>query len=405
MVKIQAFTAFRPTEKYAKTFISVPYDVLNRDEAAEIVSSQPENFLKVTRSEVDFPSDYNPYAAEVYEKARESWLKLQEDGVVAKDEEPSCYLYRLTMGEHVQTGVVATFSTENYRSGTIVKHEKTRQKKEDDRTNHILTTRAQTGSVFLTSRFQAELKEYIAQETQEKPPAFDVTTDDGVRHELWRVTETEWLSDIFAAQERVYIADGHHRAASANRVSETYTGSCLEGGDKDFMLGVVFDVEEMNILPYHRLITTLNELSSEQFLARLESQGSLVKLEAQPSVTPSGTVQLYLGGQWYQWDLPHLEDSSVKSSLEAERLQELVLGPILDIVNIREDERVGFVGGIRGFSALEEAVDSGEAAVAIALPAVTVDQLLEIADAGEVMPPKSTWFEPKLRDGVVVHAW
>ena len=407
MASLHPFRALRPAPPSAPAVSSVPYDVVSTDEARQLASANPLSFLHVTRSEIDLPADTDPYSAQVYERAKQNLAALRERAPLVHDDAPSLYFYRLRMGNHEQTGIAACFSVDEYENDTIKKHERTRRDKEDDRTRHIVTLRAQTGVVFLTYKRSADVDALAAQVTAGEP-VYDFTADDGVRHTLWKagLDQASKLVSAFAKIPALYIADGHHRAASAARARadlKTRLGSPAGTADADTFIAVAFPDNQMQILPYNRVVKDLAGQSPEQFLAALRERFSVTDGPATPS--RRGHVAMYLGGKWYTIDVTKAEpsDSTRASGLDVALLQTHILERLLKIGDIRSDKRIDFVGGARGTRALEQAVNGGQAAVAFSMYPVSVEDLMVISDTGGIMPPKSTWFEPKLRDGLLVH--
>ncbi|MEZ5419899.1 MAG: DUF1015 family protein [Vicinamibacterales bacterium] len=402
MAAIFPFAALRPTPETVARVASVPYDVVNSDEAAALAGDEPLSFLRVSRPEIECPPGTPIHSEAVYQKAADNFDRLRRAAPLVIEDVPSLYVYRLHMGDHVQTGVAAGFSVDEYARDLIKKHEKTRPDKEDDRTRHILVLRAQTGPVFLTYRASSGVDEAVAQVTA-GAPLFDFTAADGVRHVVWRVPPpaSDALVAAFAEVPALYIADGHHRAASAWR---THQALAAEGpGEHERFLAVAFPDRQMQVLPYHRVVRDLNGLTPEAFLAALAAR---VTVDPGGPATPArkGQVAMYLGGGWSTLDFgPLPAGTSADASLDVSRLQDAVLAPILGIQDVRTDRRIDFVGGIRGTAELERLVDEGRFAVAFSHFPVSVDDLMAISDAGGIMPPKSTWFEPKLRDGVLIH--
>ena len=382
---------------------SVPYDVVSTEEARQLASGNPLSFLRVTRSEIDLPPGADPYAAEVYATAKANLASLRARAPLVQEDEPSLYFYRLRMGGHEQTGIAGCFSVDEYEQDTIKKHERTRPDKEDDRTRHIVELRAQTGVVFLTYKSSPGV-DRLARAVTSDAPVYDFRADDGVHHTIWRVPakEATALVDAFAAIPALYIADGHHRAASAARARQELRarGSV---GEADTFIAVAFPDDQMQILPYNRVVKDLDGRTPEQFLTALRD--AVPVRDGSPAPAGKGEVSMFLGGKWYALDLSKAaaEDESRAGALDVAKLQHHVLGPVLKIGDVRTDKRIDFVGGARGTAALEKAVTSGQAAVAFSLHPVTIDDLMSIADEGGIMPPKSTWFEPKLRDGLLVH--
>jgi len=403
---IRPFRALRPQPERAQEVASVPYDVVNTDEARALAEGKPLSFLHVSRPEIDLPPDTDIHSDVVYRKAVENFEKLIAAAPLEKESEPSLYLYRLIMGKHEQIGVVACASIDEYDDGTIRKHERTRRDKEDDRTRHMLMLKAQTGPVFLTYRARPEIDEQVSAAINAEP-LFDLTAPDGVRHTIWRLRETEPLVKSFESVPLLYIADGHHRAASASRArAELKQQSFAHTGNEDYnyFLTVIFPDSQMQILAYNRTVQDLNGLSPEEFLNAIKEQFTISE-NAGPEPPKRGNWSMYLGGKWYglqQSPAATLPTGTV-AMLDVSILQDRLLDPILGIKDIRTDKRVDFIGGLRGTKELERLVDEGKAAVAFSMFPTTVEELLMVSDANEIMPPKSTWFEPKLRDGLLIH--
>ncbi len=407
MAIIRPFHALRPPTDRAPEVAAVPYDVVNTEEARALASGNPWSFLHVSRPEIDLPDGTPIYSDQVYSKASENFEKLKKDCPLTPEETPSLYLYRLVMGQHEQTGIVACCSVAEYDRDLIRKHERTRRDKEDDRTHHILVLRAQTGPVFLTYRAQAKIDALVADALRRNPPLYDFVANDDIHHTIWRVPNYQPLVDAFADVAYLYIADGHHRAASASRArTELKEQSFGILGDEEynFFQCVLFPDKQLQILPYNRIVRDLNGLSPEEFLARVHKEFS-VSEGASPAPKQRGHWSMYLGGRWYGLALKDeaSRPAGAVESLDVSILQERLLDPILGIKDVRTDKRIDFVGGIRGTEELEKLVNEGKAAIAFSLYATTIDDLLKVSDAGEIMPPKSTWFEPKLRDGLLSH--
>lgn len=405
MARIRPFRALRPPVERAADVSAVPYDVVNSEEAAALADGNPFSFLHVSRPEIDLPPGTDLYSDEVYAKARENFDALIDQCPLERDPEPSLYLYRLRMGEHEQTGLVACCSIDEYDNDRIKKHERTRRDKEDDRTRHLVTLGAQTGLVFLTYRGRPDVDALVTEVTA-APPLYDFVASDGIAHTLWKIPQPERFVEAFGAVPDLYVADGHHRSASASRAraqlrdkNPNHTGE----EDYNFVLAVAFPADQLRILPYNRVVKDLNGHSRDELLAAVGE-----RFEVTPDASPEparGSFAMYLDGQWYGLTPP---DGSVDhedpiASLDVSVLQDRILAPLLGVDDPRTDKRVDFVGGIRGTAELVRLVDSGRAAVAFSLHPTTLDDLMRIADAGEIMPPKSTWFEPKLRDGLVCH--
>ena len=402
MAVIVPFAALRPTPASVARVAAVPYDVVNSDEAAALAGDDPLSFLRVSRPEIECPPGTHIYSDQVYARAEDNFDRLRRAAPLVVEETPSLYVYQLHMGAHVQTGVAAAYSVDEYAHDLIKKHEKTRPDKEDDRTRHILALRAQTGPVFLTYRASAAVDAAV-QAVTASAPLFDFTAADGVRHVVWRVPEaaTSAVVTAFAAVPALYIADGHHRAASAWR---THQALAAEGpGEHERFLAVAFPDAQMQVLPYNRVVRDLNGMTAEAFTAALAARCAITPGGPATPVR-KGLVAIYLGGQWSTLDFGAAPAGlALDASLDVSRLQEVVLGPVLAVHDIRTDKRIDFVGGIRGTSEIERLVDGGAFAVGFSLFPVSVSDLMRISDAGGIMPPKSTWFEPKLRDGVLSH--
>ena len=403
MATIVPFRALRPLPEHAAAVSSVPYDVVSTEEARELADGNPLSFLHVTRPEIDLPPGTDVHAGEVYRKGRENFERLRRTAPLVGESREALYVYRLRMGTHEQTGVAGCFSVDEYESDVIRKHERTRRDKEDDRTRHMIELRAQTGVVFLTYKASAGIDAVVARSTA-AAPLFDFTASDGIHHTIWAAAERD-VPELIAGFEAVptlYIADGHHRAASAARAR----GELRQQGDgaaAGAFLAVAFPDNQMQILPYHRTVKDLAGRTPAQFLAELRRALPVTEGPAQPR--RQGEAAMFLDGQWYSLDLSALppQDNSRASALDVALLQHHVLEKQLAIGDVRSDTRIDFVGGARGTGALETAVNSGRAAVAFSMFPVTVADLMAISDAGAIMPPKSTWFEPKLRDGLLIH--
>lgn len=406
MAVIRPFRALRPPTERAQAVASVPYDVVNTEEARALASGNDLSFLHVSRPEIDLPPGTDIYSDTVYRKAVENFEKLIATCPLEKEDEPSLYLYQLIMGEHQQVGIVACCSIDEYDNGTIRKHERTRRDKEDDRTRHMLMLRAQTGPVFLTYRQRPEIDAQVSAAIGAEP-LYDVTADDGIRHTIWRLADTENLVHSFAAVPLLYIADGHHRAASASRArAELRDQSFTHTGEEDYnyFLTVIFPDSQLQILAYNRVVKDLNGLSKDEFLEAVRRQFTINE-NADPAPKQRGTWSMYLDGKWYGLELSPeatLPTGTVQT-LDVSVLQDRLLDPVLGIKDVRTDKRIDFVGGLRGTKELERLVDVGKATVAFSLYPTTVAELLLVSDANEIMPPKSTWFEPKLRDGFLIH--
>ena len=404
---IRPFNALRPQAERAAQVAAVPYDVVNTDEARALVAGNPWSFLHVSRAEIDLPAGTPIYSDEVYAKALDNFEKLIKECPLEVEETPSLYLYRLIMGDHEQIGVVACCSVDEYDRDIIRKHERTRRDKEDDRTRHILVLRAQTGPVFLTYRAESKIDQLVTEALESNPALYDLVANDDIRHTIWRVPNYDPLVQAFAGVPYLYIADGHHRAASASRARAELKekGFGFIGNEEyNFFQCVLFPDNQLQILPYNRVVRDLGGLSLEEFLARVRESFE-VSADAPPSPLARGHWSMYLNGRWYGLTLRDdaTKPSGVVQSLDVSVLQDRLLDSVLGIKDVRTDKRIDFVGGIRGTEELEKLVNEGKASVAFSLYPTTIDDLLKVSDAGEIMPPKSTWFEPKLRDGLLSH--
>jgi uncharacterized protein (DUF1015 family) len=381
---------------------SVPYDTVEVEEARCLAEGQPDSFLRVIRAEIELDPGADPRSGAVYARAARNYRRLLDDGVLVAEPRPAFFVYRQTMGAHVQRGVVCCCHVDDYRSGTIRRHEEVRPDKVADRLRLMEALGAQPGPVFLTYRGRPRIDGLVA-DAEREPPLFDFTAADGVAHAVWRVRETAPLAAALAELPAAYIADGHHRAEAAARLAAAAgpPPSDAPGSSSAWFLAVLFPAEQLRVLPYHRTVRDLNGMSPATFLAAL--RGRLTVTEDAPPEPPApGRVSLRLGGRWYGLAFP--AEAEGAGRFDSERLQEIVLGPILGIADPRTDDRIGFVGGIRGTGELERLVSTGQAAAGFALRAIGVEAMLSAADAGRTLPPKSTWFEPKLRSGLFVHA-
>lgn len=410
MAEIRPFRCIRPSKEAASAVAALPYDVYDRKEAKEIVKKNPLSFLAVDRAETQFEDGKNPYAPEVYEQAARTLKRWQQEGILTEDESPFYYLYELVMEGRAQTGIVACASVDDYSCGVIARHENTREEKEQDRSCHVDVTNAHTGPIFLAYRSQEELNGLVALE-KKKTPLYDFISEDGICHRVWKIEDpqkAEEIHRIFSGIPRVYIADGHHRAASAVKVAAmrreanpSWTGN----EEFNYFLSVLFPDDQLMIMPYNRVVQDLNGLTREEFLKKTERY-FVVTERGRKAFSPEqkGQVGMYLDGSWYQLDArPEICTDDPVKGLDVSILQDRILGPLLGIGDPRTDSRIRFVGGIRGLSELERLVDSG-AAVAFSMYPTSIRELFEVADAGLLMPPKSTWFEPKLRSGLFIHA-
>lgn len=410
MATLKPFRVLRPRPDKAAEICTLPYDVMNTEEARQMAEGKPLSFLRVTRSEIEFPPEADPYSSEVYEHGAANLRRLIEQGALVREETPVYMLYRLVMGSHSQLGVVAVASCAEYDAGVIKKHELTRPDKEDDRTRHINILGAQTGPVFLTYRAEPELDRVMAEASQGAPD-IDFTAEDGIRHSAWIVRDPEVIARLeqgFAKVPALYVADGHHRSAAASRVArERAAAGAAVTGDEPFnyFLTVTFPHNQMQILGYNRAVKDLNGLTPEAFLARLREVGEVTEAPASHEPARKGEVTVYLDGRWHlvRWKPEVAAQGDAVARLDVSILQEKVLAPVLAIGDPRTDKRISFIGGIRGTAELERLVNGGGFAVAFAMYPTSIEDLMEIADQGGLMPPKSTWFEPKLRDAMAVH--
>jgi uncharacterized protein (DUF1015 family) len=406
MAHIAPFKALRPNPDLASAVASRPYDVLNSEEARVEVKNNPDSFLHITKSEIDLPGDVHQYSSLVYEKAKENLGNMIQHGILLKETKPCYYIYKLVMGKRSQTGLVCVSSVDDYNNNLIKKHEFTRPEKENDRINHIKCTGAQTGNVFLAYKNDQGLDELIENWKHSHQPVYDFVADDKITHTIWIVDEDNTINtitEIFATRiPQTYIADGHHRAASAAKVREALGADAKP--EASWFLTTLFPSSQLQIMDYNRLVKDLNGYSPEEFLSALQDDFNVT--QSTEPVSPSSLHEFgfYVNHQWYIL--------SAKSGtwtndpigvLDVTILSDNILDKLLDIKDQRTDKRIDFVGGIRGLKALEERVNSGEMAAAFSLYPVSIQQLFDIADSGNVMPPKSTWFEPKLRDGLLTH--
>ena len=406
MATVKPFRALRPTAASAADFASLPYDVMDTAEAREMVAQKPQSFLRVTRAEVDLPPEIDPHSPEVYAQAGKKLAEYVATGVLQQDASPCYYVYRQQMGPYIQTGIAAVCQVAEYEAGIVRKHELTRPDKEQDRVDHIMGTGAQTGPVFLVYRRDPVIASVVAS-VMATEPVYNFTTEDDIHHTLWIMENPADLAAVelaFAGMERLYIADGHHRAAAAARVSRL-----SKGKQSGSFLTVLFPDDEVHILDYNRVIYDWGSLSAEEFVAQVSKKFILEPIRSKGADTGKPgrfhVFGMYLDGTWYQLTpKPGSFDHNDKlARLDVNILQNNLLSPILGIQDPRTDKRIGFVGGIRGMAELRRLVDSGRAVVAFSLFPTSVGELMAVADAGDIMPPKSTWFEPKLRDGIVIH--
>ena len=410
MAVIRQFKAIRPTPEMAEKVAALPYDVVNSEEAAEMVIGNPYSFLHVDKAEIDLPVGTDIYSPEVYEKAKSNLEKMITDGVLVQDEKPMLYVYELTMDGRSQTGLVACTSIDEYMQGIIKKHELTREDKEQDRIRHVDICNANTGPIFLAYRTVDEISE-IVDNVKKNAPVYDFTSEDGIIHRAWIIDDEETINrlvKLFKDVPNLYIADGHHRNASAAKVglkrrneNPNYTGD----EEFNYYLAVIFPSDQLKILDYNRVVKDLNGLSEEEFIKKLSEKFDIVETEGRAKPDKAYDFGMYMDGKWYMLTAKdEIKSKDAVKGLDVSILQDNVLIPILGIGDIRTDKRIDFVGGIRGLGELEKRVDSGEMKVAFAMYPTSIEQLMTIADENKIMPPKSTWFEPKLRSGLFIHS-
>lgn len=409
MSTLHPFKGFRPTKELCSKVAALPYDVMSSAEAREMVKDDPYSFLHVDRAEIDLPVDTDIYSEEVYRKAADNLNSMIEKGVYIQDREPVLYVYRLTMDGRSQTGLVGCSSIDEYINGSIKKHELTRADKEQDRINHVDYCNANTGPIFLTYHANNEIDAIVAEVTKEQPE-YDFVSEDGVGHTVWVIKDQsviENLVELFAGVDSLYIADGHHRNASAVKVGIKRREALGEyKGDEEFnfYLSVLFPDNQLHIMDYNRVVKDLNGMTEDEFMEKLSEIFDLAPVSGVCKPEKAHTFGMYISGKWY---LLTAKDSIISSDtvegLDVSILQNHVLAPMLGIGDPRTDKRIDFVGGIRGLGELERRVNSGEMTVAFAMYPTSMAELMAIADSGRIMPPKSTWFEPKLRSGIFVH--
>ncbi len=410
MATFRPFKAFRPKPEFAAEVAAKPYDVLNSDEAREEVKGHPLSFLHVGKPEVDLDPSVDLHDPQVYAKGRENLMKLISDGVLVEDPEPYVYLYAQTMGDHTQYGLVGCASVEEYWNDIIKKHEHTRKDKEEDRCEHVRVTNAHSGPIFLTYPDNPEI-DAIVDEIKATTPENNLVAADGIRHQSWVIRDRakiDLLQKLFSGIPYLYVADGHHRSAAASIVGrERAKANPDHKGDEEynFFLAVYFPAGQLKILDYNRVVKDLNGKTPEEFLLALGKEFTVVETERQVRPSKKGEFGMYLGGVWYTLNATKelLNNPDPVESLDVAILQNYVLDALLAIKDPRTDKRIDFVGGIRGLDELERRVDNGEMKVAFSMYPTSIHELISIADAGKIMPPKSTWFEPKLRDGLFVH--
>lgn len=410
MAVIRKFRAIRPTPEMAEKVAALPYDVVNSEEAREMTKNNPYSFLHVDKAEIDLSRETDIYSPEVYNKAKENLQGMIKDGILVQDDKPMLYVYELTMDGRSQTGIVACASIDEYINGTIKKHELTREDKEQDRIRHVDICNANTGPIFLAYRTEEGISK-IVDKTKESAPIYDFTAEDGIKHRVWIINKTEDINNIVELFKKVpslYIADGHHRNASAAKVglkrraeNPGYTGE----EEFNYYLAVLFPSDQLKIMDYNRVVKDLNGMSEEEFKKRLSEKFDISEIKGKAKPEKQYDFGMYLNKKWYMLTAKSgIRSQDVVKGLDVSILQDNILIPILGIGDIRTDKRIDFVGGIRGLEELEKRVDSGEMKVAFAMYPTSIDQLMSIADENKIMPPKSTWFEPKLRSGLFIHS-
>jgi uncharacterized protein (DUF1015 family) len=403
---IKPFRALRPAADKANKVACVPYDVIYESEARQIIEEKPLSFLRVTRPEAAFPPDADPSTEDVLERAKENLEKFIGEGVLAQSDEPAFYVYRLATEGHSQTGIVACCSIDEYEQGLIKKHEKTRPDKVEDRTAHMLALRAQTGLIFLAFRNTDKIRGLFA-EAVAGEPVYDFVCGEGVQHTVWEVKQTDDWVGAFKEVPAIYVADGHHRIESARLAREKLAAKNPDhtgAEDYNYVVAGVFPSEDLRILAYNRVVKDLNGLGEEELLEKIR-ENFIVTETGEKEPAERGNFCMYLGGRWYhmRFAVDYIREPDPIERLDVSILQNYLLGPVLGIDDPRTNERIVFVGGSRGTAELEKMVDSGEGKVAFSMFPTTMDDLFAVADMNEIMPPKSTWFEPKLKDGLLIH--
>ncbi len=410
MPDIRPFKGLRPAKDLPEKVAAPPYDVLNSDEAREFAKDNPYSFLHVSKPEIDLPEGIDHYDEQVYEKGAENLKKLIQSKVLIQDDKPCFYVYRQIMGDHEQSGIVAAASVEDYNNGLIKIHEYTREDKEKDRAKHVDMLNANTGPVFLTYHSREEL-DALVEGCKRNAPIYDFTSADGIQHTIWKVDDDALISaiqDEFNRLEALYISDGHHRSAAAARVQEIRKkNNPSHTGDEEYnyFLTVIFPDDQLYIMDYNRVVTDLNGLSIQEFIGKITEKFDIIEVPSQYKPETKHSFGMYLEGKWYKL-IAHeaiIDANDPVGSLDVSILHKNIMEPILGIMNPRKDKRIDFVGGIRGLTELEKLVDSGKFKVGFALYPTSIDDLMHVADSNNVMPPKSTWFEPKLRSGLIIH--
>lgn len=413
MSVVKAFKAIRPAQELAEKVAALPYDVMNSQEARQMVVGNPYSFLHVDKAEIDLDPAIDLYDTRVYEKARDNLYKMIADGVFLQDDKPCLYIYKQVMDSRAQIGIVGCTAVDDYMNNVIRKHELTRADKEQDRINHVDYCDANTGPIFLTYRAEKAIDQMVAQVMGSKAPVYDFVSEDGIGHTVWVIDDAlviDGICSAFAAVENLYIADGHHRSASAVRVGQMRRKENPDwNGSEEFnyFLSVIFPDNQLHIMDYNRVVKDLNGNTTEEFLAKVEKKFTVTLYDGEGALKPAKkhTYGMYLAGKWYLLEAKEgtYDATDPVAQLDVSILQNNLLTPVLGIGDPRTDKRIDFIGGIRGLKALSDRVDSGEMTVAFSMYPTTMDDLMDIADSGAIMPPKSTWFEPKLRSGLFIH--
>lgn len=403
MAIIHPFKGWLPKPEHVDEIASPPYDVISTEEAAELAVGKPNSFLHVIRPEIDVADNISIYDEQVYQKGAENLKKLLQSPLMEQDPQNSVYIYRMTTDNHTQTGVFTCASVQDYDNDVILKHELTRPDKEDDRTKHILTQQAHAEPVMLTFKDTADVSFLVEKSTVTQPPLLEHEGEGGVLHQVWRAKAPAEFVEAFSKIEKLYVADGHHRCKSASRVAETLRAkdnSYPGEAEYDYFPVVLFPMDQMRILPYNRVIKKVTDDQVKVLKSTFGMKPSSVKTPGK-----KGLVPIYYDGQWLEMKLPAGESGDVVSGLDASRLQDHILEPVFGITNPRTDENISFVGGIRGTEELEKLVDTGKVDLAISMYPTSIEELVDVSDAGELMPPKSTWFEPKIKSGLIIHTF
>ena len=400
MISIHPFKAWRPKPELVEQIACVPYDVIDTHEARKLAEGKPDSFLHVIRPEIDLSEETDLYADEVYKTGAYNLKSMRDRGILVQDEQPGIYLYQQQMGTHTQTGLFTCVSVRDYDENRILKHELTRTDKEDDRTRHILTQRAHAEPVMLTCKPNDTITRLTNTALSASEPVYSFTASDGVIHRVWQVQQIDAFVQAFREVEKLYVADGHHRCKSASRVAELLREGDYGNDEFEFFPAVIIPMDEMRILSYNRVIKTVPEGFPEILHKNFE-----LREDVHPIPAKQGSVSLYMAGRWYGTDLPDDSTGDIVNQLDVSRLYRHLLLPLLGIENQRTDPNIGYVGGIRGTEELERLVDSGKVQLAISMYPTSIEELMSVADNDQLMPPKSTWFEPKLRSGLLVHTF